>query len=1024
MKEFSPFRLDPVNQCLWRRTGAGMEERVLLTPTEYGVLAYLVTHAHRLVSHRELLDAVWPGTAIEPQAVKSNIFRLRRLLEDDPRRPRYIETLSRRGYRFVGILAPDMAEGDRPAALTSRLVGRENALSELLQCASAASTGTLQMVFVTGEPGIGKTALVEEFQRQLAPASPAPRVLWGQCLEGFGSKEAFYPVLEALGPLARAPDQEFVQMLASRAPTWLVQFPDLLTPQHRETLRQEILGATRERMLREVCQALETMAAARPLLLLLEDLHWADASTLDLISALARRRVPARIMVVATYPSDVAGSAQPLHSLKRDLVARQLCREIVLQPLTEAEIARYLGSSPGGQPPDELAALLHRHTEGNPLFMKAVLQDLVGRGMAERDGDAWRLRTPTAEIVLEVPETLRQMIGAQIDRLDGPEQRVLEVAAIAGMSFAPALSAPTADLDPGVFEACCGALARRGHILRLGGTQELPDGRIVQRYGFTHALYREVLYERQAPAQRATLHRRRAERLEAVFTDALDEVTPELAHHFEKGAEPGRAVKYLRRAAELAVRRYALEEARTNLQHALSLAEHLPAGDRPATEIAILDTLGGMDVVTSDVRAVPTLSLLRDRAAAYGLPDVEAEALVDLVLPISRTSAEHALEVIDQALQLSDARLDPLMRARIRAGCMMRRIATRGWNAEDATQCRRALDDIRRHGTRNDVAWHVLDCSFVDFYSSRYRKAQRDVLDALAMLTEGHAESFYLDYAVAHWSCEVIVSWSHNLLGEWGAALREIDTRLARAERNSDLYRQHLLLLARAWVLLNAADFAGARAITDALLPELHHPVQASVRRFCLVVGGAAEVGAGQHAAGLAHLTAAREEMDRQMVLVDWYRRLMLQWALANLWLARGDLTRASAEGDRFLTESAATAERTWQALAWETNARIALASGHLELAQDRIEKGLSALDGVEAPVAAWQACATAADVSGALGDAAAARAHRGRSREVILELAASLESHEQLRRTFLTAPAVARVLGEEPARDVAGVGS
>ena len=1026
MKEFPPFRLDPVDQCLRRHRGAGEDERILLSPTEYAVLAGLVAHAGRLVTHRELLDAGWPGLAIEPQAVKSTIFRLRKLLEDDPRRPRFIETLSRRGYRFIGTVTSDAAGTAPPPGPASRLVGRESVLGELLQRAGDAGSGSLQMVFVTGEAGIGKTALVEEFERRLAPAGPATRVLRGQCLEGFGTKEAFYPVLEALGRLTRTPDRDwFVQMLASRAPTWLVQFPDLLTPRHRELLRQEILGATRERMLREICHALEAMAAARPLLLVLEDLHWADASTLDLISALARRRVPARIMVVATYrPSDVAGSAQPLHALKRDLVARQLCRELVLQPLSEAEILEYLGGPPGGEPANELAALLYRHTEGNPLFMTAVLDDLVGRGLVGSDGDRWRLQAPAAEIALVVPETLRQMIGAQIDRLAEPEQEVLEVAAIAGMSFSPALSAPTADLDPGEFEARCAGLARRNSIVRLGATQELPDGRIVQRYGFGHALYREVLYERQAPARRATLHRRRAERLEELFAGALDEVTLELTHHFEQGADWERAVKYLRRAAELAVRRCGLEEARAHLEHGLSLAERLPPGVRPATELAILDTLGGMDAVMSDLRAVHTLSLLQERAAAYGRREVEAQALVEQVLPVSRTSAGQALEVIDQALRLGDALPDPLMRARIRAGCMMRRIATRGWNPEDAAAGWRALDDIRRHATRRDVAWHVIDCGFLDFYASRYRKAQRETLDALAVLTEGHAESFYLDYAVAHWSCEIILLWGLNLLGEWGAALREIDARLAHAERNADTNRRHFLLLARAWVLLNACDFAGACENTETLLPELDQPVQASLRRFCLAVRGAAEVGAGRYASGEAHLLAAREEMARQPVLVDWYWSLMVQWGLTNLWLARGDLPRAREEGDRLLAEAAASAERTWQALAWETNARVAFASGDPRLAQDRIERGLGALDAVEAPVAAWQACATAAAVSRAMGDATGAREHARRSRQVILGLAASLEPYEELRQTFLAAPAVARVVGQETDPEAVGVGS
>src|SRR6476469_1242072 len=104
MNELAAFRLDPVNQCLWRRNDAGAHERVSLTPTEFGVPDHLVGNAGRLVTHRELLDAVWPGTVIEPQAVKSKIFHLRRLLDDDPKQPRYIETVSRRGYRFVGSL--------------------------------------------------------------------------------------------------------------------------------------------------------------------------------------------------------------------------------------------------------------------------------------------------------------------------------------------------------------------------------------------------------------------------------------------------------------------------------------------------------------------------------------------------------------------------------------------------------------------------------------------------------------------------------------------------------------------------------------------------------------------------------------------------------------------------------------------------------------------------------------------------------------------------------------------------------
>ena len=141
--------------------------------------------------------------------------------------------------------------------------------------------------------------------------------------------------------------------------------------------------------------------------------------------------------------------------------------------------------------------------------MIAVLEHLVGSGLVERTGATWRLRYSDTEISLEVPESLRQMIGALIDGLDESEQRVLEVAAIAGVSFAPVISAPAADIDVGLFEACCDTLVARASC--LAGTRQLSDGRIVQRYSFVHALYREVLYERQAPARRTMLHRRKAE---------------------------------------------------------------------------------------------------------------------------------------------------------------------------------------------------------------------------------------------------------------------------------------------------------------------------------------------------------------------------------------------------------------------------------------------------------------------------------------------------------------------------------
>ncbi|MGH7520566.1 MAG: ATP-binding protein, partial [Gemmatimonadales bacterium] len=785
MAELSPFRLDPASQCLWRRTGSG-EERILLTPTEYGVLDHLVEHAGQLVTHRELLDAVWPRTAIEPQVVKNKIFHLRRVLEDDPKRPRYIETLPRRGYRFVGRLERSVLGAADTGTPASRLVGRDRVLAELWQAMRKASSGTVQVAFLTGEPGIGKTAVAAEFERQLASSNGTARFAHGQCVEGFGSKEAFYPVLAALGQLCRGPEgARVVDTLATVAPTWLVQFPALLTRQHREMLRQEILGATRERMLREICDALAAISARSPLLIVLEDLNWADASTLDLIAALAR--LHAKIMLLGTYrPAEEPGSTSALDRLTRDLVARRLGREVVLPPLTEAEIAAYLAEGRATATVQDLAALLYRHTEGNPLFMMAVLEQMLQDGLVEHDPGGWRLRRPAGEITLHVPDSLRQMIGAQIERLRATEQRVLEVAAIAGMTFTPAIRAATAFLDPVSFDECCEALARRNHIVGRADAHALPDGQVVQRYRFVHALYREALYDRQAPARRAMLHRRGAERIAELYAASLDDVAPELAHHFELGADWTRAVKYLRRVAEVAGKHGATLREKANLEHALTLAARLQASQRVEAEVEILDSLVGISLALLDPAAQVNATLLRKRAAEHGLIDVEVKALLDMTYPLAWVSSDRAIEVIDQALRLGEKQRNPLMRARTRARGMVRRILTRGWQAGEADDCRAALADIRRLGTRADAAWDTIDSAWVELMSSGYRKAYRDAVESLAVLKQAGAQHSYRNYTAAHRLREYIGSWSLMLLGDWGAALREFDAAIALADRNAD----------------------------------------------------------------------------------------------------------------------------------------------------------------------------------------------------------------------------------------------
>ena len=546
MIEFSEFRLDIVNQCLWRHRDNGDEQRILVTPKNYAVLRYLAEHPGRLVTEEELLAAAWPRTCVQQEAVKRQVYEIRKILEDDPKAPRYIETLPRRGYQFVApIRAGSGATPGAPAAsMHARLVGRDRPLAALRDLARAASNGRRQIVFICGEAGIGKSALVDELQRQLATQVPALRVAPGQCIEGYGGMEAYYPILEALGQLCLSCGSDsIVETLATHAPTWLVQLPALVRREHRAMLQQEMRGTTRERMVREICEALEAIAAEIPLLLILEDIQWVDHSTLDVLSALARRRGPARLMLIATKrPLDVTSSDHPLKALKQDLLARQLCHELELEPLTELDVAEYLAATPSQEaPPDGLVKLLHRHSGGNPLFMVTALDHLKQRGLISRENGGWQCSDPLDRIELGVPESLRQMIEAQIGRLSVEEQRMLGVASVAGAVFSANVIAGASDTDPEDVEDLCERVVRSHRILRPAGSQQLPDGSVGRRYEFVHALYRETLYQLLPLRRRQKLHQRIGARLNALFSQKVSEVASEPAHHFEQGSDSPQA---------------------------------------------------------------------------------------------------------------------------------------------------------------------------------------------------------------------------------------------------------------------------------------------------------------------------------------------------------------------------------------------------------------------------------------------------------------------------------------------------
>jgi tetratricopeptide (TPR) repeat protein len=379
------------------------------------------------------------------------------------------------------------------------------------------------------------------------------------------------PVLEAVSRLCRQTEgKQVFQVLRRVSPTWLVQLPALLDEAEYAALQQKVAGATRERMLREMADALETLTAISPLVLVLEDLHWSDASTVDLLAMVARRREPARLLILGTYrPAELIVMNHPLKQLKHELVAREQGREIPLTPLAVKDVQAYLTRRFSAEVDAQaLTSLIYRRTEGHPLFMVQIVDYLMQREAPRLEASA------LTGVAQALPQGLRELIEAQVGRLTIEERQVLETASVVGAEFAAASVAAGLERAREEIEIICEQLAQRGQFISEREVETWPDGTVSGRYGFGHALYQDVLYQRLSVSRRMQLHRRIGEWEETAYGARAR--AAELAVHFERGRDIQRAVQYLRDAGKNAMRRGALQEAITLFTKGLALLNSMP----------------------------------------------------------------------------------------------------------------------------------------------------------------------------------------------------------------------------------------------------------------------------------------------------------------------------------------------------------------------------------------------------------------------------------------------------------------
>lgn len=474
--------------------------------------------------------------------------------------------------------------GEGSSQYRRTFVGRQAELQQLRATFDAAMSGHGGLVALAGEPGIGKTALCERLTDYVAECGG--RTLWGHCYEAGSLSLPYLPFVEAIDDYVRSSEPRQLEAdLGSGAPEVARIAPDVGLRLQVEPRSHTHPEDERWRLLQSVITFLRNAARRQPILLVLEDLHDADHGTLDLLVHLSRPVSNSYLLVVGTYRDVEVDRAHPLSATLAELRRSPQFSRLPLRGLSVAEVHQMYCQVRGQDVPWSRADAVHRQTEGNPLFVQEVLRYLVEAGLVVRHGSRY-VPADAASIETEMPEGLRDVVGKRLSRLSPRTNEVLAIAAVIGREFRLDVLQHVADMSEEDVVASLEEAHARAIIEERGG--------VVGALGFrfTHAFFRQTLYEEIFAPRRVRWHRLVAAALEDVYAGGLDEHAGELAEHFSQSTDPGdltRAVKYGELAANRARAVYAYAEAARHLQRALQLQEVLDSKNQARVCDLLLD---------------------------------------------------------------------------------------------------------------------------------------------------------------------------------------------------------------------------------------------------------------------------------------------------------------------------------------------------------------------------------------------------------------------------------------------------
>ena len=867
-------RFDPSNQTLLTEHGT-----IQLAPKAFGILTYLCQHPQQLVTKEELLTAVWPGVFVTDAVLKVTIGELRKALADDAKQPRFIETVHRRGYRFIGELpaleaaqAPTLPYASSVPTIESRLstqpalLGRVSELAQLHQAWEYSLAGYKQSILVQAEAGFGKTTLLNHWLASLPAHQVVVKV---QCLDQYGQTEAYQPFVDALVELVTGTQHDLVlSHLKQYAPIWLAQLPSGYQPTHEKLA--EPFGATTGRMLREFADFIEQFSKQLPLVWVIEDLHWSDAASIELLATLIQRQQPARLLLISSLRPSHLQQQTRLKSLLGELAAAQKCQTLHLTALSPADLAAYLTEQ---LPPALNSAwaveLFQRYTEGNPLFVFTALEHI------KKSSESIELTaiTPTW-LEHAISGGLKTLLAFKFASLHPKETHLLQAASIAISRSTSEGCAAILEQEVLSVEDDYQQLLLKEFWLISSGEYIWPDGSMGETYRFRHKIYQEFIYTTLSAARRRHYHLRLAKRLQAAYQERSPEIAAKLAYHFEQGGELTQAIHYLQQASRVASQRFAYHEALQQLEHIIEL-----------TQIQTKDSLATLDWLEQRCNL-----LLASGQLALAIPAYQAfitasetssdqhtvRGLLGLAGALFWVNRQQCLVTGQRAVALSASVGDAALTTHARGKLAHWRSIIEGYRPEYREDYESAMLLARQ---TEDVALKCTHSLLYIYYliiTSNYQHATEIALETQQLAqTAGDANSYL--------GSIFFQAWSYFYLGQWPEVASLIKEALALAEKNAQIHWVTHFQLQQAWLLIHTHDYQQAASLVEPIHQQQQlAPFKTSAYFFSLII--------------LIHLKTQQAEFDQAQNYINTINRYLLDDAQAIDWILKLPLYQGIAE--------------------------------------------------------------------------------------------------------------------------------